>query len=364
MLLAHGYDPVVLVRDNFRSDNPLWQPERIDIRPVLPPLDTPAEQIVPLLKEHLAGVSVCITHDIALLNDYREYDKAVRQCQRDGLLWLHYLHSCPTGQRDTPPGYLIYPNAVDKPRVCQVYGLGGQEWRVVANRASHAIDPLSAWNYDPLTRSIVERFSLLDAEISAVYPVRLDRGKQPEKVIRLLAGVNRAGYSAQLLIIDWQSGGAHFQQYIDELSELARSLDVDVAFTSRLDDRCNQGVPRHVVTELMDLSTVYIHPSRSETYSLVVHEAILRGKLICLNYDLPPMVELFGESGLYFDFGSDRIDRTYQPDEQSFWNDEARRLIAELEQNRALRAQTKARREWSPKALFREFEKLLYLRPC
>lgn len=364
MLLNNNYEPMVLVRDNFKSHKQLWQPQTIDIRPVLPPLDTPAEQIVLLLQEHLKEVAVCITHDIVLLDSYREYEKAIKKLGRDDLLWLHYLHSCPSGHRETPPGYLVYPNATDKPRVCQVYGLSGQEWRVVPNRASHAIDPLLAWNYDPLTRAIISRFNLLDAEISAVYPARLDRGKQPEKVIRLMAGVKKAGYSAKLLVVDWQSSGTHFQRYIDELMALAGHLGVEVAFTSRLDDRCSQGVPRHVVTELMDLSTIYVHPSRVETYSLVAHEAMLRGKLVCLNYDFPPMIELFGESAIYFDFGSDRFQRTYSPDEQTFWNDEAKRLIAELKQNRAILAQMKARREWAPQNLFKEFEPLLYLKPC
>jgi len=368
MLLDHGYEPIVLVDERFKSDRALWQLHSIDVRPVVPPLASPVNSILVALHEHLAGVDVCITHDIVLLNDYRAHDLAMREYAktRDDLLWLHWLHSCPSGQRETPPGYLIYPNASDKPRVCQVYGLSGQEHRVVPCRAAHSIDPLSVWNYDSLTRSLIGKFNLLNAEVSAVYPVRLDRGKQVEKVIRLLAGVRRAGYEIRLLVIDWQSTGAHFQKYIDELIELAWTLGVgnDVAFTSRLDDRCSQGVPRHVVTELMDLSTLYIHPSRVETYSMVVHEAILRGKLVVLNYDFPPMAELFGEAAIYMDFGSDRFERTYQPDIQSFFDSEAHRLIAELKQNRALMAQTKARREWNPEAMFREFEQLFWLKPC
>lgn len=362
LLLHHGYDPVVLVDERFKTENPFWRPYVFDLRPVLPA--TPTRTLVGrILKEHLAGVDVCLTHDIVLLDQYQPYDLGMRWCAKfyNDLLWLHFLHSCPSGKRKTPPGYLIYPNATDKPRVCQVYGLGGQEWRAIPNRASHTIDPLRVWNYDPLTEAIVSQFNLLDAEVSAVYPTRLDRGKQPEKILRLLAGVKKAGYSARLLIIDWQSAGEHFQQYIDELLETAQELGVDVAFTSRLDNRCEQGVPRHVVTELMDLSNVYIHPSRAETYSLAVHEAILRGKLVCLNGDFPAMVELFGESAIYFDFGSDRVAREYRT-EQDFWDDEAMRLIAEIKQNRGLIAQTKARREWRPEAMWREFESLLYLK--
>jgi glycosyltransferase involved in cell wall biosynthesis len=366
-LLAHGYEPVVLVDERFQSDKPLWQPQMIDVRPIIPAtLDL--QETTAALAEALQGVEVCLSHDIFMLDTYRPIAGAVRDVavKRPELLWLNWLHSCPSGHRDAPPGYLIYPNATDKPRVCQVYGLAGQEHRVIPCRAAHAIDPLDVWNYDPLTRAVLSRFNLLEAEVSAVYPARLDRGKQPEKIIRLLAGVRRAGYAVKLLIIDWQSGGAHFQKYIDELTELAWTLGIgqEVAFTSRLDDRCNQGVPRHVVTELMDLSSVYIHPSRVETYSLVVHEAILRGRLVCLNHDFPAMRELFGEAAIYFDFGSDRIERRYEPDEQSFWDDEAHRLIAEMRQNRALMAQAQARREWTPGAMWRELEALFHLAPC
>lgn len=349
MLLNHGYDPMVIVHKDFKSGKPLWQPSQIDLRPSS--LDE--------IKSHLDEAEVCITHDAILL--YPDYEKIVRSYQGN-IKWLHYIHSCPNPNKaDPPPGYIIYPNASDKARVVQAYRMQGQEHRVIPSRSSHSIDPLSIWNYDPLTRSIIEKFNLLGADISAVYPVRLDRGKQPEKIIRLLSGVQRAGYTTRLLIIDWQSAGNKFQRYINELSELAAGLNVDLAFTSRLDDRCNQGVPRHIVTELMDLSNIYIHPSKIETYSLVVHEAILRGKLVCLNHDLPAMKELYGESAIYFDFGSDRVERKYHPNEQAFWNDEAHRLIGEFYKNRALVAQSKARQEWTPSARWRDFERLLYL---
>ncbi|HXV42961.1 MAG TPA: glycosyltransferase [Anaerolineae bacterium] len=362
MLLDHGYDPVVLVDERFKSSKPLWQLQAIDIRPVIPAQPLRADT-VQILRDNLQGVDVCLTHDIILQNTYQPLAEAVQVYAEENpaLLWLHFIHSCPSGERPSPPGYIVYPNASDKPRVVWAYRLQGQEHRVIPNRASHSIDPLQVWNYDPLTRAIVSKFDLTDADISAVYPARLDRGKQPEKVIRLLAGVNQAGYRARLLVIDWQSAGAHFQRYIEELTELAAELGLEVGFTSRLDDRANQGVPRHVVTELMDLSNVYIHPSRVETYSLVVHEAILRGKLVVLNFDLPVMQELFGEAGIYMDFGSDRFERSYAPTEQRFWNDEAHRLIAEFKRNRALVAQSKARREWGPGAMWREFEGLLWL---
>jgi len=73
--------------------------------------------------------------------------------------------------------------------------------------------------------------------------------------------------------------------------------------------------------------------------------------------------ELFGSNAIYFDFASDDQGREYRPSEQDFWNGEALRLIAELKQNRALWAKTVARREWTPDALWKTFEPMLYLQP-
>lgn len=390
MLLDHGYDPVVLVQENFQQPggDTLWSPSMVDLRPVVPFLhlsqgvvddfDARADRVYEALRENLADAEICITHDIIAQEFYKEHNVAVRRYskERPDLLWLHWIHSCPTpGGGDgkyprncrftPPPGYIIFPNATDAARVAQTYHLAGQEWRVRVCRAGHAIDPLLLWPYHQLTKDLTRMADLFGGDIVAIYPARLDRGKQPEKILRLLAGVARAGHEPRLLIVDWQSAGRRFQKYIDELLGLADELGLagKIHFSSRLDDRCSQGVPRRVVIELMDLANVYIHPSRIETYSLVVHEAILRGNLVCLNFDLPPMRELFGEAGIYFDFGSDRVERTYQPDEQAFWNDEAKRLIAELGQNRAVVAKTRARREWRPEALWKELEPLFYLAP-
>ena len=388
-LIDHGYDPAVLVQTNFTSPEPpsLWRDEQLDLRRVVPFLHLDSgtapdfeERVAAVekgLAEGLADCDVCITHDIVLQDWYKEHNVAMRRYAkaRPDLLWLHWIHSCPTPSGETaypancrytpPPGYIVYPNASDIGLVAKTYRLSGQEWRAKVTRFGHSIDPLTLWPYDKLTKELVGKAGLLDGEVSAIYPVRLDRGKQPEKIIWLMAGVKRAGYEPRLLVVDWQSTGVKFQTYIDELLALADELGLGgkVSFTSRLDDRCSQGVPRHIVTELFDLTNVYVHPSRVETYSLVVHEAILRGCLAVLNHDFPPMRELFGDAAIYMDFGSDRANRTYAPDEQAFWNDEALRLVAELKQNRAAMGKARARREWSPGALWREFEPLLYLQP-
>lgn len=389
MLLDHGYSPAVLVQEDFQQSlaPSIWRSEVTDLRPAIPfmhldpgladDFEGRVAKIEAALGDALADAEVCITHDIVLQEFYKEHNVAVRRYAktRPDLLWLHCIHSRPSYGRASsyplncrstpPPGYIVYPNDIDRAQVVQIYGLDGQEWRVKACRAGHAVDPLLLWPYDRLTRDLALKADLVGGDVVAVYPARLDRGKQVEKIVRLMAGVKKSGHEPRLLVIDWQSAGERFQKYIDELQGLAASygLENEVFFTSRLDDRCSQGVPRRVVVELMDLSNVYIHPSKVETYSLVVHEAILRGNLAVLNHDLPPMRELYGDNAIYMDFGSDWTRREYHPNEQAFWNDEAGRLVAELRQNRALWAKTVARREWSPQALWKEFVPLLHLQP-
>lgn len=401
MLLDHDHEPVVLVQKQWSEDKhgnvkilpfeqvpppSVWNEKTIDLRygpamrldsGVVDDFEKRATRIEAALRDNFSSVGVIITHDIILQEWYKEHNVAMRRyaATRPDLLWLHWIHSCPMPsdaaeypancRYSPPPGYIIYPNEVDKPFAVRTYGLAGQEWRVIACRAGHAIDPLLAFDCSKLTKDLVRKTDFMSGDVTAIYPARLDRGKQPGKIIRLMAGVQRAGWEPRLIIADWQSQGKQFQKYMDKLIKLAESLDLEgkVFFTSRLDDRCNQGVPRRTVLELMHLSNIYVHPSSVETYSLVVHEAFLSGCLVCLNHDFPAMRELFGPTALYFDFGSDRTERTYSPNEQAFWNDEAMRLLSELRRDRVAMGKTEARLQWSPQAQWREFAPLLHLQP-
>jgi len=229
----------------------------------------------------------------------------------------------------------------------------------------HAIDPLFFRNYLDLTRRLVIKSGIAEAEFAVIYPVRMGRIKQVEKILYIMAGIYERGYSVNLLVLDWQSQGPEYLTYKAELRTLAKELGIADFFhmSSELDDACSQGVPPQVAIEILDFSNIYMHPSTVETYSKVVHEAALAGKLLVLNYDLPVMRELFGEdAGVRMDFGGD-TSRQYSPDERTFWFDQGTRLIAEFYRNRALVIQARARREWRPDDYWRDFERLLHLDP-
>lgn len=389
MLIDHGYDPVVLVQEGERwqaddgawhfkpfQEHGLWSRRQIDLRPVVPwralvygdDLEGAVSETCQALASNLSDMDVCITHDIVLQEWFVAHNVAMRRyaATRDDLTWLHWLHSCPMPRTESyphsarftpPPGYVVYPNATDVAFPIRAYRLAGQEWRALVHR--HTLDPLAGCA--GMTRHLVQASDFLDSDIRCIYPVRLDRGKQPERIIDLLAGCEAHGRTTKLLVCDWQSQGDRFQAYIKELADYAQERGVSVAFTSRLHDGCSQGVPRDVVLELFGLCNVYVHPSRAETYSLTVHEAMQAGCLCVLNHDFPAMRELFGENAIYVDFGSDRFGRPDRPEE--WWADEAMRVIAELERNRVLAARNATLREWTPDQAWREFERMLYLEP-
>ena len=281
MLLEHGYDPAVVVRSDFKRGpvGSIWRDAMINLMPILPAMDITSgipptfeddvQKLTVIYQTYLSDFDVIITHDIILQEYYKRHNIAFRRYSdtHPEQLFLHWIHSCPNPVDPIPPypldcrytpipGYIVYPNDSDRDRVAESYQMPLE--RVIANRASHAIDPLTVWNYAPLTCVLADRCGMLKAEVCAVYPTRLDRGKQPEKIIRLLAGVKDYGLSVNLLIVDWQSQGSGFQTYINRLLGLARQLGLEgqVNFTSRLDDRAAQGVGRRVVSELLDLSSV------------------------------------------------------------------------------------------------------------
>lgn len=388
MLLDHYYDPAILTQEGERwqdhlgewhfkpfQEHGLWDRRKIDLRPVVPwraiaygdDFEGAVEAMVEALRENLAEVEVCIAHDIILQTWYVVHNIAMRRyaAERPDLTWLHWIHSCPgwgrpiayphNARHTPPPGYIIYPNSSDLGFPMRAYRVG--EDRVIAH--PHTLDPLAGLS--PQTKALVSACDFLDADVRCIYPVRMDRGKQPERIIELLAGCQAHGRTTKLLVCDWQSGGERFQRYMDELAEHARTLGVPVCFASRLDDRCNQGVPREVVLELFGLCNMYVHPSRVETYGFTVHEAMRAGCLCVLNADFPPMRERFGEAALYLPFGSDRFSRPERPLE--YWAEQARIVLLDLDRQRALAARDKTLREWVPERAWESFERLLHLPP-
>ncbi len=195
--------------------------------------------------------------------------------------------------------------------------------------------------WDTLAVKIAEDTGFPFADISIIYPSRLDRQKQVERIIRLCAGIKRAGKTVCFILADAYATGDRFLEYKKDLRELAKEQEVDkeVIFLGETYEECRISTPRKVVKSLYEMANLFVLPSTSETSSLVAMEAALAGNLLVLNADFKPIHHLY-KKALTLPFGS-----IFEPvkyyrhittadgkeekilDDQQFFNDEARLTI-------------------------------------
>jgi glycosyltransferase involved in cell wall biosynthesis len=340
MLARHGYSPTVIVRGSKQ-----WgEPEGVYSHPLVQFVQLPdvslnnvrgeEEQFfadIELLKQEflniLADIDVVITHDLIYVPSSLKISLAARQAGNalSSVRWLHWIHSA------TPPYQLKSDGIVSElfedalatpwpnssavhfsyksiPRIAQNFHYAEQDVKVVPN----ATDIANFFGLGPLASQVYEQMSLFDADFIAVMPVRLDRGKQVDWIIKIMSCLKASNFSVRLIIVDFHSTDTKKSTYREHLKQLAKVWDLtekELLFTSELTQETEWEAPRSFVRELFCVSNLFIQPSASEGHSLVTQEAALCGNLLVLNADFPPMREIFGEQALYCQFGSgiDRI---------------------------------------------------------
>lgn len=397
MLLRHGYDPLVLVDEYFpeQSDVPFpWNSVRLFKLPSIPrsnraelPKDWEKHlgKMTEAMREGLKDIEVVLSHDliyqpaqILYLMAAREIDK-----ERDGSIhWLHWIHSAtPPALINTqdvylksvslkfPHSFLVFPNEYSRARVARNFGYEEHEVKCVP----HPTDFPEFFGFQEITKKLIDAKGMLGAEFIACYPIRLDRGKNVEFCLRIFAQLKKLGRSVRLIIIPFHSTGGDKVHYQRDLVQLGQRLGLsgdELVFTNEFDESLKVRCPREMVRDLFLLSNIYIHPSRSETYSLVVQESILAGCFPILNFDFPPMMDIYGQEPLYAKFSSNIDAMTgfdgdtkveYQPNVDAYCKDVALRIISEYTQNRLMRLRTRLRRTRGIDSVFRNYlEPLLY----
>jgi glycosyltransferase involved in cell wall biosynthesis len=401
MLVANGYKPVVVVKQGFRAEDVFALPE-VELRyiPVVPcsnyineSVDATFKDDVEKLKnamvENLKDIDVVFTHDLIYQPESLKLNFACRKAiEEDDHLkkvrWLHWIHSATSpytlgkelSQGDTyfdiisqkfPNSFVVFPNSYSIPRVARNFGYEEDEVKVV----HHSTNLPGYCQWDGLVTQLVMEKNMLSADAIAVYPIRLDRGKKVEVVIKIMAQLKKLGYIVRVIIIDFHSTGGDKVTYREELKKTAIDWglnDYDMTFTSEYHESWKVNVPRKVVHDLFELSNVFIMPSQSETYSLITQEAALCGNILMLNHDFAPFRDIYGKDAIYKQFSSnigfDGLDgdiTTTYSDEKGYFHDCAMRLKYELDNNMVLAMQKKLRKERNPMTVFKnEMEPLLY----
>lgn len=331
------------------------------------------------LKEILPNDAMVITHDLIFLPDYTVLNLAARRLAKEtDIRWRHMVHSATapgtiakeramygeayeTALNDKfPNSLLMYPNAQDIPRVARNFGF--EEFEVV--EVPHSTDPTEGMH--PLVQRLYDDLHFGDKEVLIIAPARLDRGKSLHNIVRVVAGIKEAGSTAHVIFCDFQSTGGDKVTYREEIKSLAKQLNAenDVTFLSEFDDLASMDVSHDIILDLFTLSNVFILPSRSETYSLVAQEAMLKGNLCILNSDFPAFRQIYGSNALYrqfdgaevgFDGFDGKIDTTHSDPADYYRTRFGIALKGWLASDKVLAAKTFVRTKRNPDYVFREY---------
>lgn len=394
MLTEAGYEPVLIAAEG-------WDPPEGSVfagvqtykLPAVPVSNEPgvdatferdAESLYQALKDILPEEGVVMTHDLIFLPDYVKHNVAARRLadERPKIKWLHMVHSAtaPTGlikERNMygdkyvellgqkfPNSVVIFPNGYSIPRVARNFSYEEDE----VFEVPHPSDLTEGMA--PIVRRLFIEKELYKPDMLMVYPLRLDRGKNAEMNVMLLGGLKRIGVTGKLVFCDFQSTGGDKVTYREELRDLALQQGVvdDVIFMSEVDSSAQMEIPHTAVLDLFTLSNVFLMPSKSETYSLVTQEAMMRGNFCIVNHDFAPFRQIFGGNAIYkpfsaniaFDGYDGEINTTYG-NPNGFFEDMARAVKYFLAHDTTIKAKTWVRTQRNTRAVFKNYlEPLLF----
>jgi glycosyltransferase involved in cell wall biosynthesis len=333
MLLQNGYKPSVIVADSFIPQG-VYADERVQIVKIPlvpvhnevkkdPSFDEDVMMLTNALDEVLKDADVVLTHDIIYQNAALKHNFAARKIAEKypKLRWLHWIHSATspvtlaalrpyfsdeylqTIGKPFPNSQYIFFNHWSIPRVAQNFQVSQELVKII----HHPSDLEDVYGLTPSIASLCRDKSIYSADVICVYPIRLDRGKQVEHVIKTIACLKDFDLKVRLIVVDFHSTGGDKVTYRDELKEMAIDWGLnseELVWTSEARPEWSAEVPHKDVMSLMRLSNVFIMPSVSESYSLVTQEAGLNKVVAVLNFDFPPFRDIFGPAAIYRKYSS------------------------------------------------------------
>ncbi len=333
MLLDHGYEPSLIVAESFTPKGIYVDPrvtiKKIPLVPVHnevkkdPSFDDDVLKLVSGFEEVLKDAEVVITHDVIYQNAALKHNFAARKIAEKypQIKWLHWIHSATSPvtlaalrnyfsdeylnlvSKPFPNSYYVFFNHYSIPRVADNFGVPEDMVRIV----HHPSDLSEVYGLTPEVYDLCRKKDVFSADAICIYPVRLDRGKQVEHVIKTMACLKEFDLKVRIVIVDFHSTGGDKITYRDELKAMAIDWGLnakELIWTSEVRDEWKVEIEHKHVMALMRLSNVFIMPSVSESYSLITQEAGLNKVVAVLNFDFPPFRDIFGPNAIYRKFSS------------------------------------------------------------
>lgn len=397
MLIDGGYKPVVIVGKYFEPQFDYAAPEVILKRiPDVPvynevKVDSTFDQDVVALEkaisEALEGVDIVLTHDIIYQPACMKHLIAAKRIakRRPELRWLHWIHSATSPytlgdlrpifqdeyknliKESFPNSFYIFFNAYSIPRIAQNFQISDNDVRIVP----HPTDIKNFFKIEDSAWKIIKKYNILSSDVICTYPIRLDNGKQVEKVIKIIASLKKIGKSVSLIVGDFHSTGQEKVDYRNICKQAAKDwnlTDTELIWLSE-QPGWDVEVPYSVISDFFHISNVFVGASVSESYSLITQEAGLSGVAMELNRDFPPTRDIFGWAPHYVPLcsnidaltGLDGDTTTKINNEEDFYGSCAQTLNYELENNRTIVLKTALRKYRNLDAVFKNnLEPLFY----
>lgn len=381
-LTKHGYSPVLFVLDFFKDDDKV--PEGVEIRKVIPQLllepyskrdltnlDSDVAKAQTAMEENMQDIDVMLTHDIIFINSYLPYNIAMRNAIKTKLgniKWLHWMHSGPSfadldgsiwDNLYTLPenSKLVYMNYTDAIRAAEMYHTLPKNVRTIFN----PMDIRELHNFSPITKQLIDEYDLMSPEFLCVYALsttRMDQmGKQLSKVIKIMGYLKKKGFSVALVVPNAHANADHEKHEIERMYQIAHQYGLErreLVFTSLFHvPEHEHGIDHEVVRDLYLLSNIFIFPSVSENCPLVLLEAMASKNILVLNEDFPAFKDFGQTNAIYFRFSSlTQPHPDFPRGEDNYLSDVATLIIDQYEQHKAIKAQTRIRREFNVDWIF------------
>ena len=379
MLTRHGHNVHLFVSTNYNAkhDPPEWEAtlhkvvpfghlvdyqSRVAKKPEHDQLSIEVKEM--LTKEFEANdIDIAFTHDWIFTGWNLPYGDGVKAY---GLLnhrvrWFHWVHSIPSKNSDWwrikeygPCHKIVFPNRTDATRVAEQYHGELEDIRVIP----HIKDPRSWYDFHPETCRFIDDYPLvMQGDIIQIYPASTDRlaTKRIDNLIEIFASIKEKGLRVCLVIANQWATGREAQQPLKPYYDLANKRGLlngdEFIFTSDWDtEKYGTGIPRRMLAELQLLQNLFIFPTREESFGLVGPEAAINGSFMVLNKNLDMMQEVFGNNGLYMDFGS--FHNQLNVPHENYWRDVGTIILGRMYNNESIRTRTFCRKAYNYDALY------------
>lgn len=277
-------------------------------------------QIKDALQTALAGVDVCIAHNIPTLHKNLPLTAALANyVATSGMRLVAYCHDLawtnPQYQAELHAGEPwnklrqawegVRYATISTMRQQELADLLGVPLETIAV-VTGGVDPAQFLRWTPTTKHLVAKLGLMDADGILLLPARLTRRKNIELALRVLAAVReQSGADFRLLVTG--PPGPHNPSnhaYLSQLLQLRSELGLDEAahflYREGADPQTPLELDDDTIADCYQLADALCFPSTQEGFGIPVLEAGLSGIPVFCS-DLPPLRQSGGDEAVYFD---------------------------------------------------------------